>query len=234
MHVTSFPRDDSSDSSSASGSDEHQEDVFDVIRGLQRLSRTLAAVHVGITTHQEATLFNESVFMLERQLLLSLTADEHSHLFPLDGFMLQSFSHAAYIFIYSTLHSTMRDLPLKCPFFGIFVERLEKSLNDPDLLSAWSQTNPVMLLWVLVVGAVAAFKRPQRRWFITQLAEHCVSMKIFNLGQMKGLLADTMWVDGALDSALKTLWTEIQGWLPYRLGGCSLSDRGFVLEPSIA
>jgi hypothetical protein len=203
--------------SADSGDD--QDDVFGIIFGLQQLSRTLAAIHANKTTVTEALQFNERVFLLERQLLLSLVSDEQTRGLPLEIFILRCFSHAAYIYIYSTLHSTLRDLPLKFPFFGIFVERLQAALDQPEFFLAWCSTSPVMLLWVLVVGAIAAHRRPQRSWFLTQLTSVCIPLKISDFQKLRGLLEEMMWVSGALDSSLTTLWSELQTWTP-----CCLSE----------
>ena len=197
-------------------SGEYQENVFGIILGLQQLSRTLAAIHADKTTQTQALQFNEQVFLLERQLLLSLVTDEQQpHRFPFKFFIMRSFSHAAYIYIYSTLHSTLRDLPLQSPFFGIFVERLRIALSHPEFFLTWCSTSPVMLLWVLVVGAVAAYRRPQRAWFKTQLTSVCLALKISDLKRLRGLLEEMMWMEGALDSSLRTLWSELkQTWTP--------------------
>lgn len=198
-------------------SDEYQDNVFGIILGLQQLSRTLAAIHANETTVKEAMQFNERVFFLERQLLLSLVTDEQPHGYPFEFFLMRSFSHAAYIYIYSTLHSTLRDLPLQMPFFGIFVERLQAALHDGEFLLAWCSTSPVMLLWVLVVGTIAADRRPQRDWFMNQLTSVCLSLKISDFNKLRDLLREMMWVDGALDSSLKALWSELQRWTAYSL-----------------
>lgn len=196
-------------------SGEYQDNVFGIILGLQRLSRTLAAIHANKTTKVEAMQYNERVFLLERQLLLSLVTDEQPHGFPFEFFIMRSFSHAAYIYIYSTLHSTLRDLPLQSPFFGTFVKRLHTALSHREFFLAWCSTSPVMLLWVLVVGAVAAYKRPQRAWFMTQLTSLCLPLKITDFKKLCGLLEEMMWVEGSLNSSLKTLWSELlQIWTP--------------------
>lgn len=196
-------------------SDEYQDNVFGIILGLQQLSRTLAAIHANKTTKTKALQFNERVFLLERQLLLSLVTDEQPCGFPFEFFVMRSFSHAAYIYIYSTLHSTLRDLPLQSPFFGIYVERLRIALSHREFFLGWRNTSPVMLLWVLVVGAIAAYRRPQRAWFMTQLAGVCLALKISDLKKLRGLLEEMMWIEGALNSSLGTLWSELmQIWTP--------------------
>lgn len=213
-------------------SSENQDNVFGIILGLQQLSTTLAAIHANKTTVTEALQFNERVFLLERQLLLSLVssdepkghqqASSQDHpTIPLEHFIRRSFSHAAYIFIYSTLHSTLRDLPLQSPFFGTFVQRLHTALNQNPggFFHVWRSTSPVMLLWVLVVGAVAAYRRPERPWLMEQLTSVCLLLKIHDLAKLRELLEEMMWVEGALDAALKTLWAEVQKGI-----GLSLSE----------
>lgn len=187
----------------------NQDDLFGILFRLQQLTRTLADIHAHKTTLTEAVMYNDGVFLLERQLLLSLVSGEQPHGSPLEIFILQSFTHAAYIYLYSTLHSTLRDLPLKSPFFGIFVERLHTALDHPEFFSTWCSASPVMLLWVLVVGGIASYRRPQRAWFMIQLTSVCFNLKISDSKSLRGLLQETMWVDGALDSSLSTLWSEL-------------------------
>lgn len=198
-------------------SGEYQDNVYGIILRLQHLSRTLAAIHANKTTKAEALQYNERVFLIERQLLLSLVTDEQrSHgSFPFEYLIMQSFCHAAYIYLYSTLHSTLRDLPLQSPFFGIFVERLRIALSHGDLFHAWCSTKPVMLLWVVAVGAIAAHRRPQRAWFMTQLTSVCLALSISDLNKLRRLLEKMMWVEGPLNSSLRTLWSELmQIWTP--------------------
>ena len=200
-------------------SGEYQQNVFGIIYKLQQLSKTLAAIHANMTTKTQALQYNERVFLLERQLLLAVvTADEQQpppRVLPFEVLIMRSFYHAAYIYIYSTLHSTLRDLPLQSPFFGIFVGRLHISLSHQDLFLAWCSNNPVMLLWVVVVGAIAAHRRPQRAWFMTRLANVCLALRISDLKKLRGLLGEMMWVGGALDSSLRSLWSELMLiWAP--------------------
>lgn len=210
-HPDITPSDEQSETSLVcSGPGQYQKEVADIFQGLQQLSTTLAAVHSGRIKHLDALLFNEKIFGLERRLLLSLISTDRQHVSPLDNFILQSCSHAAFIYIFSTLHSTIRDLPLRAPFFGVLTERLRTALNHTGFLLAWSHANSVMLLWVLVVGAVAAYRRPQRSWFVTQLIGVCAILKIQNLDDMKIHLDKMMWMDGALNSALTVLWSELQ------------------------
>lgn len=192
------------------GPGQYQNDVANIFQGLQQLSRILAAVHSSKTKPLDALLFNEKIFVLERRLLLSLISSDRQHVSPLDNFILQSCSHAAFIFIFSTLHSTIRDLPLRAPFFRILIERLRDALDHTGYLLAWSHTNAIMLLWVLVVGAAAACRRPQRPWFVTQLTGVCAILKIQNLDEMKTHLEKMMWMNGALNSELTVLWSELQ------------------------
>lgn len=202
--------DDSTSLLVSTGQGEFQNDITNVFQGLQQLSRTLAAVRSSKTKHLDALVFIDKVLVLERQLLLSLISNDLPHTSPLDTFILQSCTHAAFIYIYSTLHTTIRDLPLRSPFFGILIGRLRTALDHSGFLLAWSHTNPIMLLWVLVVGAAAAYRRPQRPWFVTQLTGVCAILNIQGLEEMRLSLRKMMWVDGALDSTLKDLWPELQ------------------------
>lgn len=211
---------------------EYQDKLFGIILRLQQLSKTLAAIHANETTKAQALQYNERVFLLERQLLLSVVAaDEqqpppHGAPLPFACLIMRSFCHAAYIYIYSTLHSTLRDLPLQSPFFGVFVERLHISLSHQDLFLAWCSTSPVMLLWVVVVGAIAAHRRPQRTWFMTQLTSICLTLRIPDLKKLRGLLEEMMWVQGALDSALRSLWSELmQLWTPTSTNDLMISSN---------
>lgn len=174
-----------------------------MIQCLQQLSRVLVSADLAV---KDAILYSESVYVYERRLLHCLLASYQSNTRPLADFILRSYVWAAFIYTYSTL----RRYQLSSMFYGIFVKRLRGVLNHTEFLRQWSYSNPAMLLWVLVVGAVAAKRRPQRTWFVSQLKPVCAVLNIASAEQMRWLLQQFIWAGCELGLGLNALWAELE------------------------
>ena len=158
------------------------------------------------SAQMDAILYTESLYVYERRLLYSLLASYQSNIRPFADFILRSYIWAAFIYSYSTL----RQYHLPALFYGTFIERLTGALNHTEFLKKWSHTNPILLLWVLVVGAVAAKGRSQRAWLVSQLKPVCVILKISSAEQIRWYLEQFVWVGGALGHGLNALWAELE------------------------
>jgi hypothetical protein len=72
-----------------------------------------------------------------------------------------------------------------------------------------SVSQPRLLLWILVMGAIAAIGLPEREWFIRRIHDLSVKMGIVNFEEMKGVLQTFLWLPSANDPDGQDLWTEI-------------------------
>lgn len=181
-------------------------DIPEIFQGLQQLNRVSV---LASSAQMDAILYTESIYVYERRLLYSLLASYQSNTRPFVDFVLRSYIWAAFIYSYSAL----RQFHLPALFFGTFVERLRGTLNHSEFLIKWSHTNPILLIWVLVVGAVAAKGRSQRAWLVSQLKPVCVILKITSPDQMRRCLEQFVWADGALGHGLIALWVELEAEL---------------------
>jgi hypothetical protein len=202
------------------GLNERQEGLVKIFQQMRQLSGFVSACSVN---NKEAliTSFSERVYMLERQLLLLSVSGDPLSTSPLESFINGSCRSAAFIYIYVAL----REVPIGGHLYSTFIERLRSALDHSGFVLAWSNAHPSTLLWVLVIGGMAAIGRPERFWFVSQLAGVCMILKLQTLQDMKHIVRDIAWVEGLYDGLMKTLWTEIEVQLGSGIIG-KRKDRG--------
>lgn len=82
---------------------------------------------------------------------------------------------------------------------------LEKSRAEPH----WrSSSRP--LLWILVMGGIAAFGTIERSWYVRSLAAVLSAMKLSAWKQVSDEMGHYLWLESACDSAGRLLWIEVQ------------------------
>lgn len=190
------------------GLSERQEGLVKIFQQMRQLSGFVSASNISNKKALIAS-FSERVFILERQLLLLSVSDDPLTTSAMESFINGACRNAAFIYIYVAL----REVPLGGHLYSTFVGRLRSALDGTGFMLVWSNTHPTMLLWVLVIGGMAAIGRPERSWFVSQLVGVCMILKLQSLQGMKRILRDITWVEGLYDGLMKTLWTEIESHL---------------------
>ena len=67
-----------------------------------------------------------------------------------------------------------------------------------------------ILLWILVMGAIAAIGLPERPWFLSQIRTLSRRMGIGDWEEMKDVLQSFLWLPSASDLDGQDLWIEMQ------------------------
>ena len=93
--------------------------------------------------------------------------------------------------------------------------QLKSALRDTNTKSTWSSSHQAqrLLVWILVVGGVAARDVPEdRAWFVVALAKLTSHKGIKSFDDLKKhVLSRVVWLDRACDAAGKLLWAEVDG-----------------------
>ena len=66
-----------------------------------------------------------------------------------------------------------------------------------------------MLLWVLVIGAIAAFEKPERPWYIAQLAKRSKEWTSYDWEKVEEKMTLFLWLESACGSGGRIVWTEV-------------------------
>ena len=70
-------------------------------------------------------------------------------------------------------------------------------------------TLPDFLLWILVLGGIAAFEKPERNWFASHVARLVKERKIDNLERIEEELTSFLWLDSACGPGGRQLWSDM-------------------------
>jgi hypothetical protein len=65
-----------------------------------------------------------------------------------------------------------------------------------------------VLLWMLVLGGIAATDKPQRPWFVSQLALVTRKLDIIDWGGIEDILESFLWLESACGHGGRELWGE--------------------------
>jgi hypothetical protein len=105
-----------------------------------------------------------------------------------------------------------RGIGLDSRIIGRFVTR-QRTLMEPLLadvsLILTSPAKVRALLWALCISGIAAEKRPERQWFVTQLVWFCSLLEINHWRDMEAVLNDVLWQPG-WELPYTVLWDEVR------------------------
>lgn len=87
------------------------------------------------------------------------------------------------------------------------VQRLKTAIETLDIQRLGCGMNGV-LLWILVLGGVAALDTPQRSWYASKVAFVSTSMAIEIWGNAVDIMETFLWVDSACGQGGRMLWHE--------------------------
>ncbi|KAJ8103444.1 fungal-specific transcription factor domain-containing protein [Lipomyces tetrasporus] len=145
-----------------------QKDVDTVFSYLPQLSSMkLEFQKASAGTPEESLVFAERMSFAEQAIARLLYASSQIDQDDAYGSLARSFGLASTIYLYTVL----REIPVGLFIIGNLVGRLKTAL-DVDFvygLPQWANK----LLWILVVGSLAAIGRPEQSWFIGRLSAWC-------------------------------------------------------------
>lgn len=96
---------------------------------------------------------------------------------------------------------------------GSLTRTLRSALRESDMRSGWASSweAQCLLLWVLLIGGVAARDLPEERmWYIAALGRLTAQRSIKRFEDLKlQVLTKVLWLEQACDVAGRSLWAEI-------------------------
>jgi hypothetical protein len=87
------------------------------------------------------------------------------------------------------------------------VKRLQIALVILDIETCGSQLDGV-LLWILVLGGIAALDKPERVLFASQLRKLARKIRMYDWGAVEDVLESFLWLESACGQGGRMLWDE--------------------------
>lgn len=84
---------------------------------------------------------------------------------------------------------------------------LEESKTDPH----WRSSSKA-LLWILVLGGIAASGTNEKSWYVLNLSIILSAMKLSTWNQVSIELESFLWLESACGSGGRDLWNEVKGF----------------------
>lgn len=86
------------------------------------------------------------------------------------------------------------------------VRELKTSIEQTEIL--FDEYNANLLLWILVLGGIAAESKQERPWYIKQLANYARTNCIEDWEDVEDIMHGFLWSSSACRQAGTKLWTE--------------------------
>ncbi|PMD48019.1 hypothetical protein L207DRAFT_505123, partial [Hyaloscypha variabilis F] len=180
-------------------------DMANVLHSMVELTHIIDFHCRGVTSILDLGLFIEQRNTLQHSLMSLATGDELKYGEISSVCLYESIRHTAIIF------SIAVTFPMP-PISGIFGkvagelrDILEKSKLDP----CW-QLCPKTLLWMLILGGIAASGTSDRAWYVRNLV---ALSEALNLTEWEDAALETenyLWLESACDAGGNSLWNEVK------------------------
>jgi len=185
------------------------ETAHSVIQALAELTIIIDCHCRGVTIIADLTQFIDKRNAVQHQLMSLPSGD------TLTPEEVKSTSLYESIRLATMIYSAAVTFPLP-PLTGIFHrlacllrEVLEKSKFD----SCW-QSSSKALLWMLVLGGIAASGTNERSWYVQNLLTVSTALALSEWAQVSIELGSHLWLESACDSAGRNLWMEVMNLRP--------------------
>jgi hypothetical protein len=96
--------------------------------------------------------------------------------------------------------------------FPHLVKRLEKALSppySPSVVARYGDSDSDLLLWILVLGGIAALDSDERFWFVKNLVAFVGKWKIYDWSSVEEKMQHFLWLESACSPGGKLLWEEV-------------------------
>jgi len=99
-------------------------------------------------------------------------------------------------------------LPALSGHFHKLVSILQPLLETSKFNPCWRKC-PKTLLWILVLGGIAALDTIEREWFVIHIAVLAKVLKVASWEQVVEIMEGFLWLDSACDAGGQVLWAEV-------------------------
>ncbi|KAE9370932.1 hypothetical protein N431DRAFT_343131 [Stipitochalara longipes BDJ] len=86
--------------------------------------------------------------------------------------------------------------------------RLRESLEITNIRS-FQIAYPEMMLWIIMVGGLAANGTPNHEWFAALLSESCLAAGVNKITELGLLLSEFLWSESYLHPVCKNFWDDV-------------------------
>lgn len=184
------------------------ETVANLFEAMADLTIEIDLHHRGVKPISDMALFMDRRNAVQHRLMSLPIGDELDPEAVSSSHMYESIRLAAIIY------SAGVTFPLP-PYQGIFrrlSSRLKNVLEDSKFDQCW-QLSPKLLLWLLVLGGIAALESEERSWYVGTLAVVSRSLNISEWDDVAEEMAHYLWLESACDAGGRLLWAAVAGEL---------------------
>lgn len=172
---------------------------------LLRLTAVLSLNSSNDFTDAELLGYSDRVYFAQKRLIILIVEA------PLD---LNPIDVACCIVANIFVDVFLRAMGLHCNLVALQVTRTKMVLEavvgqyyQRQLLSIHGRGD--QLVWLLVIGGVAAIGKPERSWFVAQLVDVCEMLGIISWSQIVEIMRLTLWHE-AYEIPKGSLWHEVE------------------------
>jgi hypothetical protein len=179
------------------------EEIIDTYWDIRTVSLIKEAVTMGNLDRKIHESYSDVLNYLERKTLLITLSKEYSK----DNFTTAIF----YLFSNAlTLHTIifLRDQTRGIPILLLVCTRIRNCLENLDIRALQFQY-PEMMLWILLMGGVAASNTDDRKWFARHLADACDASGFKGGDELTAALRDFFWIELYRTPVFSKFWREV-------------------------
>ncbi|CEJ92116.1 hypothetical protein VHEMI07788 [[Torrubiella] hemipterigena] len=111
------------------------------------------------------------------------------------------------IIMYSNI--ALREIPIQAGMFAPFISSLLQLLDGVDL-EAVSRKYPLMLCWVLAIGGIVSYERPERQQYVQLFSRFCKSQGYGDWDTVKTCFLDSVYVTPLYVSEFRDFWNDVE------------------------
>lgn len=186
------------------------DDVVTIFHEIRHLCDEYSGKVQWKMSEAERVTLSDNLWPVERRALTLMAktdwADDQREISPSVS---QAGAAAALIFV----HYELRELEVNYRVYNKSVAKLQAALAETDdLLLTWTFA-PEVLAWAMVTGAVVSWERPQRPWFIENLALVSQGLGIPDWESLKDVLRTFLYFESHRESQYVQVWEEVEAFL---------------------
>jgi hypothetical protein len=87
-------------------------------------------------------------------------------------------------------------------------QRLKASIEKFEIFGPKSLKVQYVLMWMLIIGGIAALDKAERPWFVSELVTLVRALEI-DWNSVEGILEGFLWLESACSAGGELLWSEV-------------------------
>ena len=107
------------------------------------------------------------------------------------------------------IYSALCVMPLRAAPFAELVRRIRSAFDEQDFRREWDDA-PRLMVWILVMIAIAAIGMPDRLWATAKLDRCLRHLRIDTWDDLQSLLSDFLWLPITNEIDGLNLWDELE------------------------